>query len=185
MRWKFFIFFFLLRVSLEAEVLLTQEKALQLTLPEAEEVIEEIKELNEEQKAFLRKKWRWRIKKSKFKFFRGVKDGRTIRTAFIIKQKGKHGPLWLIIALEPAGKVADVRLMALIEQRGKPVKNRKFLKQFFGKTIKAPLQIGKDIKAVTKATTSSRAVAIAVKKAVILYYVLYLYSPPSNKEKKE
>ena len=128
------------------------------------------------QKQMIKAIWKWKVKKDTHTFYIGESEGKTTGAAYIINQPGKHAPLLIIIGIEPDGKVRDVAIMQYREQRGRPVKERHFLKQYIGKTSRSPLKVGKDIDAVTGATTSSRAVTIAVKKALILYEVLFLRS---------
>lgn len=168
--------------------LLDKEEALKLMLPEAEEVVKETKTLTPGHKALILSTWKWKVGEDSVDFYIGkakcdssatagdTTGVATVTTgiAFITSQPGLHGPIALIVGMEPDGRVRDVAVMAFQEKRGKPVKEKSYLKQYVGKTSKDPLSPGKDIDAITGATKSSLAVTIAVKKALILYDVLYL-----------
>jgi len=71
--------------------------------------------------------------------------------------------------------------MSYVEQRGRPISTRRFLSQFIGKTSKNPIQVGKDVDAVSGATISSRASAFAVKKVIALYEAAYLAGAKEEK----
>jgi len=78
-----------------------------------------------------------------------------------------------MLALEPDGKVKDAVVLELKERRGRPVKERRFLDQFFGKTIQDPIKLNKDIKGVAGATISSRGMSNGIRKLVYVFNELY------------
>lgn len=102
-------------------------------------------------------------------------SGASVAAGIVIDQAGKEGPMRLGIALDPAnGTVREAFIMRFEEERGKPVKEVAFLKQFKGKGPADAIQAGKDIDIVSGASSSSKAVATAVKRAVAGYKVLVL-----------
>jgi len=101
--------------------------------------------------------------------------GASVSVGIVIDQAGKEGPMRIAVSLDPAsGAVREAFVMRFEEERGKPVKEVAFLGQFKGKGPADPITAGKDIDIVSGATTSSRAVATAVKRAVAGYKVLVL-----------
>lgn len=116
-------------------------------------------------------------------FYFGTKDGKKTGVAVVEVQPGKWGPVKYIIALDPAGKVTNAAVMSYVEQRGRPISTKRFLSQFFGKTGKDPIMVGKDIDAVSGATISSRATAFAVKKVIVLYETVYPPAKPAAEGK--
>lgn len=110
-----------------------------------------------------------------YTFYFGIKGGKKITVAAVESAKGKHDMVITAVGLDAAtGAVKDVAIIAMKEQRGEPVKLRNFLGQFTGKGAADKIEVTKDIRAVSGATYSSRAVAVGVKKAVLAYKTLYL-----------
>jgi Na+-translocating ferredoxin:NAD+ oxidoreductase RnfG subunit len=168
-------------------VLLSQDAALKQMFPDADKIGAEEKamtpELLKTVKGQLGDKWTLYPAGSKSDevkepdtvlFHFGTKGGKKTGVAMVEVQPGKWGPVKYIVALDLAGKVTDLAVMSYVEQRGRPISTRRFLNQFVGKTPKSPLQVGKDVDAVSGATISSRASAFAVKKVIALYGAVYL-----------
>ncbi len=82
---------------------------------------------------------------------------------------GKHGPIHLAVGLDSSGMVHDLAVMSYIEQRGRPVKEPKYLRQYIGKGVGDPVELGNDIVGISGATFSSTAVTNLVRQAVDLY----------------
>ncbi|MHB8895143.1 MAG: FMN-binding protein [Candidatus Geothermincolia bacterium] len=89
-------------------------------------------------------------------------------TIFTIQMKGYGGPLLMAVGIDKEGKVAGAASISDRETIGLGSKTLEpaFLKQFNGKDSKSPLEVGKDIQAVTGATISSKAVTGEVKAAL-------------------
>jgi Na+-translocating ferredoxin:NAD+ oxidoreductase RnfG subunit len=87
----------------------------------------------------------------------------------VVPQEGKEGPMQIGVCLDGTGVVTAVRVLEFEEERGKPVKELKFLKQFQGKKATAAFRVGKDVDAVSGATRSSESVSEAVRKASFGY----------------
>jgi Na+-translocating ferredoxin:NAD+ oxidoreductase RnfG subunit len=168
-------------------VLLNQDAALKAMFPDADKVVTEEKTLTPDQlkavKGQLGDKWTLypagsksdELKETdKATFYFGTKADKKTGVAVVEVQPGKWGPVKYIIAMDLNGKVTNLAVMSYVEQRGRPISTRRFLGQFIGKTAKSPLQVGKDVDAVSGATISSRASAFAVKKAIALYETAYL-----------
>lgn len=81
----------------------------------------------------------------------------------------------MVIAMRPeTGEVYTLGFTVFGEERGKPAASPSFLKQFVGADNKKPFVLGKDVDAVTGATSTSTAVNLAVKSAVKLYHYLVI-----------
>jgi Na+-translocating ferredoxin:NAD+ oxidoreductase RnfG subunit len=168
-------------------VLLTDDQALKTVFPDADKFTSEEKRLTADQlkavKGQLGDKWTlYQAGGAKsageeetlpVRFHFGNKAGKKTGVAVIEVQPGKWGPVKYVVGMDLTGKVTNVAVMSYVEQRGKPISTRRFLSQFFGKTAKSAVTIGKDIDAVSGATISSRASAFAVKKVIALYDVAY------------
>lgn len=174
-------------------VLLTQEQAIKQMFPDADEVKRVSQFLTADQVAGVKQvldgKWTLYPPTGKgvaaehdsVTFFFAGKQGQQTGVALIESQPGKWGQTTYVIALDPDGKVTNLAVMSYAEQHGRPIATRRFLSQFIGKTSKSPLQIGKDVDAVSGATIVSRATAFAVKKVIVLYETVYL----TGTERKE
>ena len=175
-------------------VLLSHDAALKAMFPGAEKILTEEKTLTPDQlkavKAPLGDKWTLypagsksdEVKETdKATFYFGTKDGKKTGVAMVEVQPGKWGPVKYVIAMDLAGKVTNLAVMSYVEQRGRPISTKRFLGQFIGKTSKSPIQVGKDVDAVSGATISSRASAFAVKKVITLYDAAYLAGATEEK----
>ena len=172
-----------------ALVLLNDEQALKTVFPTADSVQQQTVTLDGNQSAAAQAQLgnKWFLYPTKdleqspdLTFYFAYAGGEKTGVALMETQSGKHGPVEYIVALDLEGKVTDVAVMMMAEQRGKPISTRRFLSQFVGKTGADPIFVGKDIDAVSGATISSRASAFAVKKVVVLYETVFL-----GNEKKE
>jgi electron transport complex protein RnfG len=92
-------------------------------------------------------------------------------TIITIQMKGFGGPMVLAIGIDKDGKVAGVASISNKETIGLGSKALEpaFLDKFKGKNDKSPLEVGKDIQAITGATISSKAVTNEVKTALKAY----------------
>ncbi len=97
------------------------------------------------------------------------KNGAVDGYAFIDSQVGKHLPITYIVGLNRDGSVRVVEVMIYREEYGAAVKERHFEAQFEGKKDGDPLKVGTDIKNISGATLSSRAMAVGVRRAVIVF----------------
>lgn len=112
--------------------------------------------------------------KKDYTFYFVAKDGRPIGVALVLEEPGKWGPIEYMIRMSLEGVIEDIAVMRYTETRGRPIARKSFLRQFIGKTLLDPLELGNDIVAVSGATISSRATAFVVKKAIALYKECYL-----------
>jgi electron transport complex protein RnfG len=87
----------------------------------------------------------------------------------VVPQQGKEGPMTIGICFDPNGFVKKVSILEFSEERGRPVKDQTFLKQFSGQKVSAAFEVGKDIDAISGATISSKAVSEAVRKAAFAF----------------
>jgi electron transport complex protein RnfG len=69
------------------------------------------------------------------------------------------------VCFDPKGLVKGVRVLSSEEERGKPVAEKGFLKQFDGKKVSDAFQVGRDVDGVSGATYSSRSVSESVRRA--------------------
>lgn len=101
-----------------------------------------------------------------------AKTGDTIDGyAFIGNQLGQHLPITYAVKLSTAGAVLRQEIMVYREQRGGEIRDKRFRQQFTGKTAADALRLGGDIDVISGATISSRAIAVGVKRALVLFEV--------------
>ena len=159
-----------------ADTFYSVEEALKIILSKAQNVKEETKTLSPEQKKSIAAAadidFDPELDKE-YKFYTGESDGQIIGYAVESVVKGKWGPIHYMLALDREGKVSDVIVLELRERRGRPVKERKFLNQFLGKTKADPIKLKKDIKGVSGATISSTGMSNGIRKLVYVFNELY------------
>lgn len=171
----FLLGFFALKF-VKAEVFCVVSDCLKILLPEAQNVREEIKVLTQEQKSSIAKAAQIEFDPEldkEYKFYIAEKDGKVVGYAVEDRVKGKWGPIDYMLGFDPDGKIKDVIVMELKERRGRPVKERRFLDQFKGKSIQEPIKLNKDIKGVAGATISSRGMSNGIRKLVYIFNELY------------
>lgn len=159
-----------------AETLCSVDEALHSFMPEADEFRKEKKRISKEQQSVISEKsgvFLHPILDRRFEFYTGIKGGRVIGYAVKDIIKGKWGPIRYMLAFNTDGSIADVIVLEYSERRGRPVAKRRFLKQFFGKSIQDQITLKKDIRSVSGATLSSRSMSKGIKKLVYVFNELY------------
>jgi hypothetical protein len=109
---------------------------------------------------------------SEYVMFTAQRDGRVLGHAVIVEEIGKHRPITFVVGVRPDGGVQDVALMVYREPYGGEVRNPRFLAQYRGKDLTAPLLPFRDIRNITGATLSAEAIGRGVRKALALLKVL-------------
>lgn len=168
----------------EAITLLTEKEALETMFRHEDQVVEESVSLSPGQVEQVKKRLggRWAeyrkggravelIGQKSFLVYFGVSSGRKEGAALILEEPGKWGPIEYIVCLNLDATVRMVAVMRYTETRGRPIARGSFLGQFLGKRSSDPLEIGRDIHAISGATISSKATAFVVKRALALYEV--------------
>lgn len=154
-----------------AEVFAQVDEALKLLLPGATDIKEEVKVLTEEQKKAIAQKAGVEFDPEfdkDFHFYISSTGAVVLDTV-----KGKWGPIKFMMAFDTQGKIKDLIVLELTERRGRPVKERKFLEQYIGKSIADPIKLKKDIKGIAGATISSRQMTDGIRKLTYIYEHLY------------
>lgn len=78
---------------------------------------------------------------------------------------GYGGPINVLILITPAGTVGKVKILQHMETPSYMRGASAFLEKFRGAPVSAPLMVGEDLDAMTRATVSSEAIAAAVRLA--------------------
>jgi FAD:protein FMN transferase len=109
-----------------------------------------------------------------FSFFLTGQPYQPQKYAIVMNEIGKTEPITFMVGMSDQGKVSEVVIMVFRENRGWEVKEKRFLNQFRGKTIRNSIRVDEDIINYTGATLSSKAIARGVKRALALLNALYL-----------
>ncbi len=88
--------------------------------------------------------------------------------AVLDQQIGQHEPIDFGVLLDGDAKVQRVEILVYREAYGDGVRGAAFRKQFVGLGPGAPMRPGKEIRAVSGATISTRSIATGVKRATAL-----------------
>jgi hypothetical protein len=106
--------------------------------------------------------------------FTVYQDGNLLGYALVVEEIGKHRPITFVVGVRPDGVVQDVALMVYREPYGGEVRYPRFLAQYRGKGLTAPLLPFRDIRNITGATLSAEAIGRGVRKALALLHALSL-----------
>jgi thiamine biosynthesis lipoprotein len=155
------------------EVYLNEAQALAIVLGERAVVRKEQKTLDEALRTKLERTSNLRFPESSYTFFIAARDGQAEKYAIQMNEIGKTEPITFMVGMSPEGKVTDVVIMVFRENRGWEVKEKRFLNQFRGKTLRNSIRVDEDIINYTGATLSSKAVARGVKRALFLLDSFY------------
>ena len=82
---------------------------------------------------------------------------------------GKHEFITYAIGINPDGSVRQIEIMEYREAYGFEIRQKKWRRQFAGKTCASSLQLNHDIKNISGATLSCRHVTEGVKRTLALY----------------
>jgi len=101
----------------------------------------------------------------------GYVSGKKVGTVVVVWPRGYGGYIKMAVGLDTDGKVTDY---ALIEHNETPglgtfIEESSFRKKFKGKEARDPVEIARDIDAITGATVSSRAVTKGVRISLDAY----------------
>jgi Na+-translocating ferredoxin:NAD+ oxidoreductase subunit G len=108
------------------------------------------------------------IKKDWSIYFSETEGKRNDGFAILDKELGLHEPIDFAVRFTAAGAVDNVEVMEYREAYGDEVRSERFRKQFFGKSAKDPISVGKDIQMITGASISSRSMAVGVKRGALV-----------------
>ncbi|MFQ5852791.1 MAG: FMN-binding protein, partial [Candidatus Binatia bacterium] len=160
-------------------VFLKEEEAPKAVFPEAtgfdRKAIPSTSELREKIKQRMGRT-RTSLWEASYTTFIAGKGDRILGYVVIVEEIGKHRPITFVVGVEKDGRVRDVALMVYREPYGGEVKDKRFLAQYEGKGLKAPLLPYRDIRNITGATLSVEAIGRGVKKALALVEIVYLPS---------
>ena len=85
---------------------------------------------------------------------------------------GKHELITYAIGIDSDGSIRQIEIMEYREAQGNQVREKKWRKQFIGKTMASPLKLNRDIRNISGATLSCRHVTEGVKRSLALYDII-------------
>ncbi|MCR4337613.1 MAG: FMN-binding protein [Candidatus Omnitrophica bacterium] len=146
-----------------ATVYLTVEQAQQMIFP-GQSLTAISLTLSEEEKSIIQKRYGAPVNDS-MKIWR-TEDGRY----FIVDQViGKHELITYAVGIHPDGSIAQIEIMDYREAYGDEIRQKRWRRQFGGKTMDSPLELNEDIKNISGATLSCRHLTEGVKRLLGLY----------------
>ena len=100
------------------------------------------------------------------------KGGKEVGVAIPVESKGYGStPISMLVGIDMDGKVVKVKVLSHGETAGlgSRIENDSFTDQFAGKSAKDPLEVKRDVDALSGATISSKGVTNGVKNALTLF----------------
>ncbi len=147
----------------------TTRSVLKAFFPDSNKVTYEVFKPTRAQRAALRRRLGYTLARKSYVFYVAKTGTEIDGYAFIDDEMGQHLPITFAVKLSRDGVVLRQEVMTYREQRGGEIRDKRFRKQFVGKTVDDPISMNDDIDAVSGATISSRAIAVGVRRAVVLF----------------
>lgn len=157
----------------EAAKYMSLGRAVKTFIPKEAKIFKTTKGLSSAQKKVLEEDYGWKPDKDKYVFYVGKIDGNPVAYVFVVPEIFNTCFHKYAVGMKPNGEVIETVIVELSCPRSFPVNKRSFLSQFDEKKHVDPLATGHDIDAVTGATLSSEATAIATRKAVSLHNLFF------------
>lgn len=159
----------------------SRREALKAMFPASEKVRKVTRSLDDEAAQRVAKALgRPTLRQREFVFYAGETAGKTDGYAIILNEKGKFRPITFLVGIDPKGKVKMVEILQYREPIGGEIRHPRFRRQFKGKGASDPIGLRKDIKNISGATISCRAICAGVKKSVVLVKEIFLKTPEEN-----
>jgi len=163
----------LLPAFASAAVYMTPKEALKQFFLSSDTVKADEKKLDKTALKQLEKTLGYKPSKDHYTFYIGRSGERIDGYAILDHQIGKTQPITFMTLINPAGQIEQVEILAYQESHGSEVRQGRFLKQYQGKDLSDPLRVSRDIKNISGATLSARAVTTGVKRALVLWQYFY------------
>ena len=155
----------------QLQVYLTKKQAFEIAFPGADEIKKERLWLTKEEIRAIEEIYMYKIYETRFTFYTGIKNGKSMGSMLIDNIIGKSFPITFMTVLNTDGTVRDVEIMVYREPQGWEVRYKSFRSQFYGKDTSSD---SNEILSISGATLSVRAIKSGVYKAMAAYKVLYL-----------
>jgi serine/threonine protein kinase len=125
------------RTLVRRAVPLSPAQALAIILGDKSVVRREQKILDPALRAQLERFSNLQFPEASYTFFIAARDAKPERYAIQMNEIGKTEPITFMVGMSPEGKVTEVVIMIFRENRGWEVKEKRFLNQFRGKTVRS------------------------------------------------
>ena len=155
----------------QLQVYLTKEQAFEIAFPGADEIKKERLWPTKEEIRAIEEIYMYKIYETRFTFYTGIKNGKSMGSMLIDNIIGKSFPITFMTVLNTDGTVRDVEIMVYREPQGWEVRYKSFRSQFYGKDTSSN---SNEILSISGATLSVRAIKSGVYKAMAAYKILYL-----------
>ena len=155
----------------QLQVYLTKKQAFEIAFPGADKIKKERLWLTKEEIRAIEEIYMYKIYETRFTFYTGIKNGKSMGSMLIDNIIGKSFPITFMTVLNTDGTVRDVEIMVYREPQGWEVRYKSFRSQFYGKDTSSN---SNEILSISGATLSVRAVKSGVYKAMAAYKILYL-----------
>ena len=155
----------------QLQVYLTKKQAFEIAFPGADEIKKERLWPTKEEIRAIEEIYMYKIYETRFTFYTGIKNGKSMGSMLIDNIIGKSFPITFMTVLNTDGTVRDVEIMVYREPQGWEVRYKSFRSQFYGKDTSSNPN---EILSISGATLSVRAIKSGVYKAMAAYKVLYL-----------
>jgi thiamine biosynthesis lipoprotein len=156
-----------------AVVYMSREEALKTLIPEADQFTQDTVTLTDAHRDRIESLVGGRVRETEVMFWVGSRAGQAMGYATVLDVIGKEQPITFMVAVAGEGSVLGVQVLTYRESQGSEIRSKRFLNQFAGKTLAAPLKLGRDVHGISGASLSSRSTAYAVKKALALVAAVY------------
>jgi Na+-translocating ferredoxin:NAD+ oxidoreductase RnfG subunit len=157
-----------------AEVFMTEEEAVKITLPTSERIRKAVIRLSQEKKDLIEQRIGWKFPEESFEVYIGETGDRVDGYAMVHNTIGKHKHMTYIVGVDAKGACSNVELLVFREAKGAEVGRKRFNAQYEGKTVSDPIRINKDIINISGATMSVRSISAGVKRVLVLIDEFYL-----------
>ncbi len=155
----------------QLQVYLTKKQAFEIAFPGADEIKKERLWPTKEEIRAIEEIYMYKIYETRFTFYTGIKNGKSMGSMLIDNIIGKSFPITFMTVLNTDGTVRDVEIMVYREPQGWEVRYKSFRSQFYGKDTSSNPN---EILSISGATLSVRAIKSGVYKAMAAYKILYL-----------
>ena len=155
----------------QLQVYLTKKQAFEIAFPGADKIKKERLWPTKEEIRAIEEIYMYKIYESRFTFYTGKKNGKSMGSMLIDNIIGKSFPITFMTVLNTDGTVRDVEIMVYREPQGWEVRYKSFRSQFYGKDTSSN---SNEILSISGATLSVRAIKSGVYKAMAAYKILYL-----------
>lgn len=171
-------------VTANAKEYLTKKEALELAFPQVDRIEKEFAILTRTQKQKLKKTLSAKSISGVYRYYVGWEDNKPVGYAVVDKIRGKTDLITFMVVVNPDGAVKMVEILRHVESPGKAVSQKRFLSQFEGKKASDGSSLKSDIRHISGATISCRAITRGVRKVLAHLSVLERFTPTLDADQK-